>query len=69
MNPPRPPQPAFEVDSHVDQHALLIPKRGRPELSSTAFAPAGITPTGVCTNLLSFDGGCNTPGGVVAPSL
>ena len=56
MNPPRPPQPAFGVDSHVDQHALLIPKRGRPKLSSTAYALAGTTPTGVFIDLLSFDG-------------
>ena len=69
MHPPRPPQPAFGVDSHADQHALLIPKRGRPELSSTAYALAGTIRTAVFIDLLSVDGGCNTPGGVVAPSL
>ena len=56
MHPPRPPQPAFGADSHADQHALLIPKRGRPKLSSTVNVLAGVTPTGVCIDLLPFDG-------------
>ena len=56
MNSHPPLQPVFEADIHVDQHVLLIPKHGRPELSLRACALVGKTPTPTRVYVFAF--GC-----------